>query len=875
MYRLVEIIVVMIMTLFKCVAKAMHLNKVVMMFYCFIGKIKAICKEKHINNNIIAIKRAMLISIALALLLSPSIITFGQSIPREQDLRETNIVDARKYGLRANGVTDDKVALNAAWNAVAALPKGGILQLPKGTIYLATKWVPSDPGAGKSVWIRGSGQDVTIIKFNTTVANNSYFFSFEGTSVDHFSSVTISDITFDCSEWNDGTNRINTGTVVGTTGTSVTLGASASAVDNYYNNMFVCILEDTGNTDAQYQLKQISAYNGTTKQATVSAWGSGRTPTTSAKYAILLDGTDATDQLTRGVGRILFNFMDTCAVYRCKKIGGHGFLDFRGSVGIAVTHIKTEYVTENAINFLDKTGAAPDRVCSNVVVSECIIEAGEGIDCAADDITISNCAFNILGQDDEAIDGNTSHRMTVTNCIINGGQNAINLHGTVSGVSEDEACRDIRISNVVARQFYAYGFVCQFGAIDGTAQTAGNNGNYIRNISITNCSFISTKTGSIGMNPGWSNTTFPVYSNDVFISNCYAETDGDAISANLSKRLTVRDCRAKSTTGRGFVTFAATGTTAVDLRLFNVYATGAGTSTTTGGGIEIAQAQNVLIKNCRAETVTQGEAIRCLNVMKGIRIEDTEVIGAHHHGVEVQWNSATYIDSDLDLKFTFKNNVIKDWGSATSGRRGLYVYVNNNASTYTGITVVGNQFLLPVVANNGHYGGYLQTTGSVGNWRIQDNYITTAIATNANRWTTSATFVSPFISSGNNPPLSNIIAKTANYSVLFADSYSIFSNTGAAGTITFSLPTAILGMEFTFYVGAAQQLRVDPGANDKFQYTTLAGGITSMADGEYIVCSTTGGLLHIRCFDAAVGWVILNDSVGGVGGVGAWTEETL
>lgn len=783
---------------------------------------------------------------------------------------KNNVVYATDYGVRADGSTDDKAALNAAWTAASAKTYGGVVQLPAGVIYLATKWVPADPGAGKTVWIRGAGVGLTTFKFDTTVANNSYFISFEGSSGDHFSPVKISDCSFDTSEWNDGTTRINTGTAQAVGAASFTLAAGASGTDDYYNNMYLCVLTDSGNASAEYQLALISDYDGTTKVATVPTWPAGRTPTAAAKYALLLDGSDATDQMTRGVGRVGFTYVDGVVVDSVKKTGGHGFLDFRVCTDILVNNVTTSVVTENSINFLGPTSYSD--VCARATVSNFSLESGEGIDSAADHLNITNGTIRVLGQDDEGIDLNLSHYVNISNVTIIGGKNGINCHGAAVSASPLTASYDINISNVVCREFTTAGFTIQFAASSGAEQTATHG--FPKHFNITNCVFTSTVSGAKGMEPSWSNTTYPIYVDDVNISGCYIDTDGDAISAPLNRRLTIRDTRAKSTNGEGFICYAASGTTSTDLRLYNVYATGKASGTTTGGGFEIAQAQNVLLSGCRAETVTQGYAIRCINVMKGVTIENSEVIGAHHHGVNVEWNSASYIDSDLDLKLNIRNNIIKDWGSATSGRRGLYVYVNQNSATYTGINIVGNQLLLPVVANNGHLGIYLQTTGTVTHWRLQDNYITTAITTNANRWTTSATFASPFLASGNNPPIGNTVAKTANYTVTYADSGSLFSNTGASGAITFTLPTAIVGMEYRFYVGAAFELRVDPGANDKHQYGSLTGGIVSMADGEYLTSSSAGAFLHIICYDAAVGWVVMGDTAGGVGGIGAWTEQT-
>lgn len=61
----------------------------------------------------------------------------------------------------------------------------------------------------------------------------------------------------------------------------------------------------------------------------------------------------------------------------------------------------------------------------------------------------------------------------------------------------------------------------------------------------------------------------------------------------------------------------------------------------------------------------------------------------------------------------------------------------------------------------------------------------------------------------------NIIAKTANYTVLLADNETLFTNKGAAGAVTFTLPTtAIEGLHYGFFVAADNNLIVAGGTAD-------------------------------------------------------------
>jgi len=74
-----------------------------------------------------------------------------------------------------------------------------------------------------------------------------------------------------------------------------------------------------------------------------------------------------------------------------------------------------------------------------------------------------------------------------------------------------------------------------------------------------------------------------------------------------------------------------------------------------------------------------------------------------------------------------------------------------------------------------------------------------------------------------------VINKTADASIVEAESGCVFSNLGASGTITLSLPTGVAaGTHFYFVVSAAQRIQIDPGASDAI----YAAG-AKQADGKY------------------------------------------
>jgi hypothetical protein len=102
--------------------------------------------------------------------------------------------------------------------------------------------------------------------------------------------------------------------------------------------------------------------------------------------------------------------------------------------------------------------------------------------------------------------------------------------------------------------------------------------------------------------------------------------------------------------------------------------------------------------------------------------------------------------------------------------------------------------------------------------------------------------------------------KTANYTVLVNDSGKTFSTKGAAGTVVFALPVARVGLKYRFYVGAAQELRIDPDGTE--QISLPSTGVPSAA-GAYITANAIGETVEIECTEAGV-WAVF-------GFTGTWT----
>lgn len=103
-----------------------------------------------------------------------------------------------------------------------------------------------------------------------------------------------------------------------------------------------------------------------------------------------------------------------------------------------------------------------------------------------------------------------------------------------------------------------------------------------------------------------------------------------------------------------------------------------------------------------------------------------------------------------------------------------------------------------------------------------------------------------------------VTAKTANETLTAAQSYQTFTNEGAAGTVTLSLPTPVAGLEFTFVVVASQSLVIDVGGS----VVIYVGEIPSSAGGG-ASSNSPGSIITLKAVSTTV-WVATSL-------VGSWT----
>lgn len=103
---------------------------------------------------------------------------------------------------------------------------------------------------------------------------------------------------------------------------------------------------------------------------------------------------------------------------------------------------------------------------------------------------------------------------------------------------------------------------------------------------------------------------------------------------------------------------------------------------------------------------------------------------------------------------------------------------------------------------------------------------------------------------------------TADDTLATTENGTVHSNKGAGGAVVLTLPAATVGLHFYFYVGAAQQLRINPDGNETISLpsTGVAG-----AAGKYLVADAIGETVHLMCCEAGT-WAVM-------GYTGTWTAE--
>ena len=105
-------------------------------------------------------------------------------------------------------------------------------------------------------------------------------------------------------------------------------------------------------------------------------------------------------------------------------------------------------------------------------------------------------------------------------------------------------------------------------------------------------------------------------------------------------------------------------------------------------------------------------------------------------------------------------------------------------------------------------------------------------------------------------------AHTVADTLTVAESGSVHTTDGASGTVLFTLPAAVPGLEYFFKVGVAFELRIDPDGSETIALPST--GVQGAA-GKYLTANADGETVHILCSTAGE-WDVY-------GFTGTWTAE--
>jgi hypothetical protein len=108
-------------------------------------------------------------------------------------------------------------------------------------------------------------------------------------------------------------------------------------------------------------------------------------------------------------------------------------------------------------------------------------------------------------------------------------------------------------------------------------------------------------------------------------------------------------------------------------------------------------------------------------------------------------------------------------------------------------------------------------------------------------------------------PGTRFATKTADYTVVAADNFTLFDNTGAVGAVNFTLPALANGYLFGFRVAADQSVTVTSAAgNDIIAFNDNAASSVAFSTGG----AKVGGMFHIYSNPAGTAWIMETASAG-------------
>jgi hypothetical protein len=805
-------------------------------------------------------------------------------------------VKAAWFGQVGDGVTAAASAISAA---IDACPESGTVWLGSGEVLMDTFVLKT----GKSNFTIAAESDgrTTLVASAAAIdtAGFSGYFQFRGTDTNNrISNITVRGIRFDTSIWTDGTNRATTGTLPDQSGLAtgeIKLASTASNTAGYYNSAVIQF--NTG--AAAGTLRILTSHNtgtdispSTDFDTGLAAWANGQ-PSAGDTYSILTGG-GTFAQTSYGVGGAVAQWADGIQFIDCKWIGGWNGPHFRGCSDFKVFNCDCENVGEGFIDIRDE--------CDGGQIIGGIWNSGEGVDCVGGSHIIKGVHWTSISDKDQFCDFNEVSDVTVEGCVTYGGDQAFDFHGNAASAR-------ITIKGCICENFRTAG-----------VYIIGDTEDYER-IIVSDSIFTSTRTDSAagyayGVFVGGTSTGYTDM-RQVTIGHCDIETTGNAIRINRTKNLKVVGCNLRSSMKAPVTCAPASAHPITDVVIenndiwgewvngetnhdnlsigaitFNNYASNITlrnnrVHASGGMGIKCNDVSNVIIEGNElfADSAdTNGGAVFCQTV-SSLTVRNNVIYGATTYGyymlnnanmtlvgnksyltgrnaMHIRLTSATPIVSNR-LNWQINNNYLQNWGGpnnagspTTSNQYAIRLDFSSAvalSADLRGIQINGNMFASPAYTTLSSVLGIGFTQATTGGFSIYvemvDNNGSDAI--NEFPVVTGAWLFS-----------TDIEPNVGNKTLPAQESGSSYSNAGATFAITFTLPPALPGLTYSFYVMDTDGVRVDPSSTETTNKTI---GGSQEAAGKYITSSTVGDYIRLRCTKAGE-WQALEV-------VGTWTAE--
>ncbi len=225
------------------------------------------------------------------------------------------------------------------------------------------------------------------------------------------------------------------------------------------------------------------------------------------------------------------------------------------------------------------------------------------------------------------------------------------------------------------------------------------------------------------------------------------------------------------------------------------------------------------------------------------------------------------ITGDNGQSINFSEDTILTFNEATEDLQFIFTSNQVQLGTTTGVAVfdVNSMTLGNVVNVRGASSNYLYL-GANNRFEFSDNSETfgfdVGTTSNTVEFTTDSGIDTVDCNAMKFTHVLKVVTHDTNGKTLdIGESGTVQTNAGAVGAAAWTLPGAAAGIEYTFVVMAAQELRVTPAAGDVININGIAADAA-----EYWTANAAGECLHLIAVDAT-NWVALSYT-------GTWTQAT-